>query len=133
MSEYDNKNRGAAFTPYPDQAFILQGKLDINGKEYPVAVFKMKSKDGSPRLEIYQKMGAMFEPKQRKENTPDYSGPMDLIDGDLRVLAWRKMKDDKPYLSLQVVESDDTRKESSAADSTNPAHETDVADDPVPF
>ena len=33
MSEYGYTNRGAAFQPFPEQQFILQGKLDMYGVE----------------------------------------------------------------------------------------------------
>ena len=50
MSEYDNTNRGAAFKPFPEQKFILQGKVqvthnDIN-KEVPVALIMAESQSG---------------------------------------------------------------------------------------
>ena len=67
MSEYDDTNRSAVFTPFDDQKFILQGKLNIDGKEYPVVVMQMTSKNGNKRLEIYQKMGALFEDKEEEK------------------------------------------------------------------
>ena len=67
MSEYDDTNRGAVFTPFDDQKFILQGKLNIDGKEYPVVMMQMTSKNGNKRLEVYQKMGALFEDKEKKK------------------------------------------------------------------
>ena len=103
MSDYDNTNRGAVFQPFDDQKFILQGKLNLNGKDYPVVVMQMVSKNANKRLEIYQKMGAMFEESDKQnEKAPDYTGPMDLIEGNLRLAGWREQKDGKPYMSLQA-------------------------------
>ena len=36
--EYDNKNNGAVFQPFPNNDFILEGKLDIDGSEHRVVV-----------------------------------------------------------------------------------------------
>lgn len=135
MSEYDNTNRGAAFTPFDDQKFILQGKVDIQGKEYPVVIMQMTSRSGSKRLEVYQKMGTMFDVKKNEgsENQPDYDGPLDLIDGNLKIAGWRQQKDDKPYLSLQVQERL-VKTEVTAPQELKPATtEVIVDDDSIPF
>ena len=33
MTEHDNTNKGAAFTPWSDQQFILQGDLDCDATQ----------------------------------------------------------------------------------------------------
>lgn len=131
MSDYDNNNRGAVFQPFDDQKFILQGKLNLNGKDYPVVVMQMVSKNGNKRLEIYQKMGAMFEDNKdgKSEKAPDYSGPMDLIEGNLRLAGWREQKDGKPYMSLQASEA--LAKKEEPAPSTGEI--VDDVDDVIPF
>ena len=42
--EYDNKNNGAVFQPFPNNDFILEGKLDIDGRALynKTVVFKNK-------------------------------------------------------------------------------------------
>tara|TARA_R100000951_G_scaffold29283_1_gene25364 strand:- start:261 stop:668 length:408 start_codon:yes stop_codon:yes gene_type:complete len=135
VSEYDNNNRGAVFQPFDDQKFILQGKLDIEGKEYPVVVMQMTSKNGNKRLEIYQKMGAMFaETDKTNEKAPDYSGPMDLIEGNLRVAGWKEEKNGNHYLSLQVSESQSKK---DNVTELKPAIDKEViealAEDSIPF
>lgn len=130
MSEYDDTNRGAVFTPFDDQKFILQGKLNIEGKDYPVVVMQMTSKNGNKRLEVYQKMGALFEDKEKKnEKAPDYSGPLDLISDKLRIAGWRGMANEKPYMSLQVSEKMATTEESSTPEPVK----GEVIDDTIPF
>ena len=134
MSEYDNTNRGAVFTPFEDQKFILQGKLDIQGKEYPVVVMQMTSRNGGKRLEIYQKMGTMFDYKKNEgsENQPDYDGPLDLIDGNLKIAGWRQQADGKPYLSLQVSERL-AKTEETPPQELKPATTEIIVDDDIPF
>lgn len=131
MSDYDNNNRGAVFQPFDDQKFILQGKLNLNGKDYPVVVMQMVSKNGNKRLEIYQKMGAMFEETDKtNEKAPDYTGPMDLIEGNLRLAGWREQKDGKPYMSLQASVAQAKKEESG---SSNTGEIVDDVDDVIPF
>ena len=99
MNDYDNTNRGAAFKPFPEQQFILQGKLNIMGDEGQVALIMAESKDGSKRIEVYQRAGVLFANKQ-----PDYSGPLDGLHQDWRIAAWKEMKGDNAYMSLRVSE-----------------------------
>ena len=46
MSDYDNTNKGAAFASFPDQKFILTGKLDVNGIEKQCAYITGETKGG---------------------------------------------------------------------------------------
>jgi hypothetical protein len=36
MADYDNTNTGAAFTPFPTQRLILQGKINSDGTDMKV-------------------------------------------------------------------------------------------------
>jgi len=58
-----------------------------------------ETKDGKQIIEIYQKVGVLFQNEGMKEGAPDYTGP--LFD-DKRLAAWKKMKDEKPYMSFSV-------------------------------
>ena len=40
MADYDDTNRGAAFTPFPTQQMILQGKLNVEGADKKVMLVK---------------------------------------------------------------------------------------------
>lgn len=107
MSEYDNTNRGAAFKPFPEQKFILQGKVQVThgniDKEMPVALIMAESQSGSKRIEVYSKIGVLFDnEKNGNDKAPDYSGPLDGLSDDLRIAAWREMKGDNAYMSFRV-------------------------------
>lgn len=126
MSEYDNTNRGAAFQPFPEQQFILQGKLDIHGVERNVALILQQSKSGDKRVEVYYKAGVLFEnDKQGNEKAPDYSGPMEGIFDGLRIAGWKGMKDGKPYMTFQVSEKQQQTQDNQQATVSD--------DDVIPF
>lgn len=99
-NDYDNTNRGAAFAPFPTQALILQGKIDNAGEEMKITLVKDQTRDGKTLIEVYQKVGVLFDnDKKGNEAAPDYTGPL----GETRrIAAWRKMKDDKPYMTFNV-------------------------------
>lgn len=100
MAEYDDTNKGAAFTPFPTQQMILAGKINVQGKESKTILVKDATKDGRPIIEVYQRLAIMFEnDKANNDKAPDYSGP---IDENLKVAGWRRSKDGKPYMSLSV-------------------------------
>jgi len=99
MTEYDNTDTGAAFTPFTTQRLILQGKINSGGTDMKVTCVMDETKDGKQIIEIYQKVGVLFQNEGMKEGAPDYTGP--LFD-DKRLAAWKKMKDDKPYMSFSV-------------------------------
>ncbi len=48
---YDDTNRGAAFTPFPTQQMILQGKLNVEGNDKKVMLVKDQTRDGKPVIE----------------------------------------------------------------------------------
>lgn len=136
MSEYDNTNRGAAFKPFPEQKFILQGKLqvthnDIN-KEVPVALIMAESQSGDKRIDVFLKAGVLFtNDKKGNDNAPDYSGPLDGLAEDLRIAAWKEMKGDNAYMSFRVSPKLDKPQESSQTQ-TQPAVTNEPLGD-IPF
>ncbi len=100
MADYDDTNRGAAFTPFPTQQMILQGKLNVEGADKKVMLVRDTTRDGKQIIEVYEKSGTFFEnDKKGNESAPDYSGP---FGDDKRLAGWKKMKDGKPYMSFQV-------------------------------
>jgi len=105
MTEYDNTNRGAAFKPFPEQQLILQGKLNVMGEDGQVALIMAESRDGTKRIEVFQKIGCLFpNDKKGNEKAPDYSGPLDGLHQDWKIASWKEMKGDNAYMSLQVSE-----------------------------
>jgi hypothetical protein len=119
--QYDDTNRGAAFTPFPTQQMILQGRLNVEGADKKVMLVRDKTRDGKQIIEVYEKAGTLFD-NDKKENgsAPDYSGPF----GDSKRLAgWKKMKDGKPYMSFQVS---DKMSGGAAASTTDPLQGDDI-------
>jgi len=124
MADYDDNNRGAAWTPFPTQQLILQGKLTVDHTDHKVALIKDETKDGRKVIEVYGKLGVMFDnEKNGNDNAPDFSGPM----GDhLRIAGWKKMKDGSPYISMNVSE----KMQKAGAAAPAPAG---LPDDEIPF
>ncbi len=126
--QYDDTNSGVMFQPHVDQEFIGQGKINIEGQENRMIVIREKlSKDGSPTLVMYQRMGVLFNNESDNEAAPAYSGPLDQHP-NLRVAAWRGDKDGRSYLSMRVSE-----KLASANDTTPPPSAHVQEDNDIPF
>lgn len=129
MNEYDNTNRGAAFPPFDDQKLILSGKINYQGTDRNVVLVSGSTKDGKKKIEIYQKVGILFE-NDRKDlpAKPDYTGMIDNT--DLRIAAWRGETEGKPYLSYQVSPKlDTTPSESNVPQSQQTTNGQDFQDD----
>ena len=124
MADYDDSNRGAAWTPFPTQQLILQGKLNVDYTDHKVVLVKDETKDGRKVIEVYGKLGVMFDnEKNGNDNAPDFSGPM----GDnLRIAGWIKMKDGAPYISMNISEKMQGGKAPDPAPSN-------LNDDEIPF
>jgi hypothetical protein len=124
MTEYDNTNRGSAFPPKEDARMILEGKLDIQGRESRAVIVKRPTKTGKDVLEVYQKVGAMWLNDRKKgDKDPDYTGVLeDGLHSDKRIAAWRKQSQSgQNFMSLSV--SDKQQQQSEQA----------LQDDDIPF
>lgn len=114
MAEYDNINNGVAFPPFEDMKMILQGKMNVEGRDSKYAVVSRQTRDGRSIMEVYEKVGVMFKNDNTKDGAPDYSGTMYNVQDktapwtdphvNRRVAAWRRQKDGKPYMSFEVSE-----------------------------
>lgn len=114
MADYDDTNRGAAFPPFDTQSLILQGKLNVVGHDMKVVLVKDQTKGGTKLIEVYQKVGVLFEnDKKGNDNAPDYSGPLEV--GDKRIAAWRKEANGKPYMSMSLSDPQHSAGASSQA------------------
>lgn len=122
--EYDNTDRGAAFAPFETQKLILQGKINDSGNDRKITLVKDQTRDGKTIIEIYEKIGVLFDnDKKGNEAAPDYTGPL----GETRRLAaWRKMKEDKPYMTFNVSDKRTGNQEAPA-----PVHQP--INDDIPF
>lgn len=123
--DYDNTDRGAAFKPFDTQKLILQGKLNNQGNESKIVLVKDETKSGKVIIEVFEKTGVLFEnDKNGNENAPDYTGPIEGFMGERRLAAWRKMKDDKPYMTMNIS---DKRQQEQTTSSAR------LDDDKIPF
>jgi len=111
MADYDDTNRGAAFTPFPTQKLILQGKINVDGTDMKIVNIMDETRDGNQIIEVYQKIGTLFQNDNSKEGAPDYTGP---LFEEKRLAAWKRMKDNKPYMSFNVSNKGDKPQAPSA-------------------
>ena len=65
--QYDNNNRGAAFTPYPEQKLFLQGKLQIDHEDHQIALITNETRDGKTAIDVYGKLGRLFLNDNQKD------------------------------------------------------------------
>lgn len=120
---YDNTDRGAAFAPFDTQKLILQGKVNDKGVDRKITLVKDQTRAGKTIIEVYEKVAVLFEnDKKGNESAPDYTGPMGE---SRRIAAWRKMKDDKPYMTFNLSDN-------MQGSSSKPSVDT-IMDDKIPF
>jgi hypothetical protein len=129
MAEYDNTNKGAAFPPFSTQQMILQGKVNIEGTETNVVLVKDETKSGKTVISVYQKVGVLFPNTKEKEGQPDYTGSVELryVAAEKRLAAWKKMGNEKPFLSLSVSDKTENSQGSMAQSKDT------LVEDKIPF
>jgi|TARA_R100000329_G_scaffold142707_1_gene126304 hypothetical protein len=141
LTDYDNTNSGVAFPPFEDMNMILQGKVNVEGRDAKCVVVRRVTQSGMEIMEVYEKVGVMFKNDNTKENAPDYTGKIyDTADKQLpwtapytdkRLAAWRRIKESndpakqgKPYMTFVVSEPQNK----------NDAHpNNDLKEDEIPF
>ena len=107
MSDYDNTNKGAAFAPFPDQKFVLSGKLNIEGVEKQCVYIAGTTQGGKRIMRLYQELGIMFENESDNERAPNYSGTIqDHSTKEMKIAAWKRQQENtvKNYLSISISE-----------------------------
>ena len=130
MSDYDNTNKGAAFAPFPDQKFILTGKLNVNGIEKQCVYITGETKGGKKIIRVYQELGIMFENESTNEKAPNYSGSLqDHLGEEMKLAAWKRQSEKGNYLSLSVSE----KMPGGDNKSIEPESNSVTLDDEVPF
>jgi hypothetical protein len=130
MADYDDTNKGAAFAPFETQRLILQGKINDNGKEMKTVLVADQTRDGKKLIEVYEKVGVLFEnDKKGNESAPDYTGPLGLM---RRIAAWRRMKDDKPYMTFSVSDKQAQGQQQSTVGTMQPVGQA-LPNDNIPF
>ena len=132
--EFDNTNRGSVHAPFPEQKFILQGNLNVDGDDKNIALIAGQLKDGRKVIHVYHKVGMMYEnEKEEGSNKPDYGGPIGAsgITKPKRIAGWKKIKQDengntKAWMSLQLKELEEQQTQIQ-----EPQSEIDIED--IPF
>ena len=107
MSDYDNTNKGAAFAPFPDQKFVLSGKLNIEGIEKQCVYIAGTTQGGKRVIRVYQELGIMFENESDNERAPNYSGTIqDHLKEEMKIAAWKRQQENtgNNYLSISISE-----------------------------
>ena len=107
MSDYDNTNKGAAFAPFPDQKFVLSGKLNIEGIEKQCVYIAGTTQGGKRVIRVYQELGIMFENESDNESAPNYSGTIqDHLKEEMKIAAWKRQQENtgNNYLSISISE-----------------------------
>lgn len=137
--EYDNTNSGIGGTPFDDQKFILQGKIDVNKTEHRFAFVSCENRDGSKRIDVYRKVGAIFpNEKGDNENKPDYTGNIDntpltsTTEEQYRLAGWRREKDGRKFMTFQVSEKQKPQGEIAEEPDERTVPVTDDVDE-IPF
>ena len=130
MADYDNTDKGAAFPPFETQRLILQGKINDNGKEMKTVLVADQTRDGKKLIEVYEKVGTLFEnDKKGNENAPDYTGPLGMM---RRIAAWRRIKDNKPYMTFSVSDKQAQGQQQSTVGTMQPVGQA-LPNDNIPF
>ena len=130
MADYDDTNKGAAFAPFETQRLILQGKINDNGKEMKTVLVADQTRDGKKLIEVYEKVGTLFEnDKKDNEKAPDYTGPLGMM---RRIAAWRRMKDNKPYMTFSVSDKQAQEQQQSTVGTMQPVGQA-LPNDNIPF
>ena len=107
MSDYANTNKGAAFAPFPDQKFVLSGKLNIEGVEKQCVYIAGTTQGGKRVMRVYQELGIMFENESDNERAPNYSGTIqDHLKEEMKIAAWKRQQENtgNNYLSISISE-----------------------------
>ena len=107
MSDYDNTNKGAAFAPFPDQKFVLSGKLNIEGIEKQCVYIAGTTQGGKRVMRVYQELGIMFENESDNERAPNYSGTIqDHLKEEMKIAAWKRQQENtgNNYLTITISE-----------------------------
>lgn len=107
--EYDNTNRGVAFS-----SSGFTGKINIDGQDYQLAILGASDKAKFKftvfihnRNEVYQTV--LFDKDKKSDNSPNYGGKVTLNNGaEYWINVWHKKSEKGNYfMSISVASADD--------------------------
>jgi len=121
MAEYDKTNDGALWPPFEDMELILQGSINVAGRDSRYAFVRRMTRDQKELIEVFEKVGVMFPNDNSKEGAPAYTGTMyNPNDKRMpwttppimkRIASWIRMKDEKPYMSVEISDPQQKQQE----------------------
>ena len=105
--EYDNTDRGAAFPPRNTQKLILQGNGQFGSKEVKLVFVSDTSKNGKDFIEVYQKIGCVFENtfKDPSDKKPHFTGKLEAPVKEIACWRMNKAETNLDYMQWKIKES----------------------------
>ncbi len=104
--EYREGEHGKAklFTPFEKQGFKMSGRGWLHNEEHRYVLIEDTSAKGKKYIEVYQKVGTIFNNDQREEGSkkPHYTGKSQ--DGKSRIAGWINTGDKGVSVSLSGTE-----------------------------
>jgi hypothetical protein len=93
MTEYDNTNNGALFTPI-DTNIIRQGKVNVEGTDKNMLIVKSKDREGMEYYKLYFESAIIYKTEKKKENDSDMDGTLNaVVDGSIKPMKfWLRKK-----------------------------------------
>ena len=98
MAEYDNTNDGVAYPPFDDMRMILQGKINVEGRDSKAVIVQRETKSGMKIMEVYEKVGVLFKNENTKEGAPDYTGK--IYDTNDKQMPWSAPQTDRRIAAM---------------------------------
>ena len=106
---YDDTDRGVSFKPKNYQSLHSTGKINMVGEDYQSCILKETQKDGKLRLDVYIKVGALWEnDKGENQSRPDFSGTINQLQFALKrkLASWIGVfGEDQRYFQLKITDN----------------------------
>ena len=67
MTEYDNTNNGALFTPI-NTNIIRQGRVNVEGTDKNMLIVKSKDREGMEYYRLYFESATIYKTEKKNEN-----------------------------------------------------------------
>ena len=106
MADQEKKpNQGAL---YPDPLeLVATGPMNVNGVDTRLLVSRKEftDRDGNVKVfrEVWVNVGLVWPPKEKGENTPDYSGDVEINDEKMRLAMWHRTPEGRAAYTKAVL------------------------------
>ena len=93
MTEYDNTNNGALFTPI-NTNIIRQGRVNVEGTDKNMLIVKSKDREGMEYYRLYFESATIYKTEKKNENSSDMDGTLNaVVDGVIKSMKfWLRKK-----------------------------------------